>query len=568
MKKGDILSNYVIDKQIGQGGNSKVYLAKSNLTSEQVAIKILEKNKNKDRFEREIKFLKHHNHDQITKYIDDGYDSEGNRFHVCKFYPEDLNRIIIGNIQWEDKLEFAIQLAEGLKYLHDNAIFHRDLKPENIYLSDMNKLVIGDFGLITDEVDSLTKATDRMANAFYAAPEQLIKGNSNNLDSKVDIYAFGKLINLLFTKNNLSGTDFAKIEDSYPFLYELDILVNKMIIYSSSKRPAIKSVYYELIRIKDELDIKKEDILATLDINEGLTLSSRDYSNISQDLYYAQMIYATYNVTDFEEFDCNWHLKYNYSINEKLENLCFNELAYKTAKDKFLYEGNVGISHPPLDAKKNPENMKIYEEFCELLDYYSLGTEYQSFVNRTKRYFNSCCDYHAREIIVNLKRYWEQFQKNVFDAPILWLLRSVKNIIEVNQRIFGEELIYNITLCRIRVIPEGDYNPLLKKSITKNELEENINILIKLESEQYIAGYDIKEKYTLFFEKEQFKIFKHDCYKSKHAERYSGEVYTSDKRSIIIEDIDDVFRYKKEYEMFITIEISSYEILKIKQLLF
>ena len=44
-------------------------------------------------------------------------------------------------------LEWFIQLALGLKYIHDKKILHRDLKADNIFITAANEMKIGDFGI-------------------------------------------------------------------------------------------------------------------------------------------------------------------------------------------------------------------------------------------------------------------------------------------------------------------------------------------------------------------------------------------------------------------------------------
>src|SRR5262249_53693523 len=53
----------------------------------------------------------------------------------------------------EEKLHIALQLVEGLEYLHKKKLVHRDVKPANIFLSkplaDKRLLVrLGDFGIV------------------------------------------------------------------------------------------------------------------------------------------------------------------------------------------------------------------------------------------------------------------------------------------------------------------------------------------------------------------------------------------------------------------------------------
>jgi serine/threonine protein kinase len=44
-------------------------------------------------------------------------------------------------------IEWFIQLALGMKYIHEKKIVHRDLKADNIFITNANEMKIGDFGI-------------------------------------------------------------------------------------------------------------------------------------------------------------------------------------------------------------------------------------------------------------------------------------------------------------------------------------------------------------------------------------------------------------------------------------
>ncbi|EJD48436.1 kinase-like protein, partial [Auricularia subglabra TFB-10046 SS5] len=103
-------------------------------------------------------------------------------------------------------LGLVIQVAEGLRYLHDNAgIVHGDLKCQNILISGRGDAVLADFGLSTPttklESDATTCTTIRWQGTLqFSAPELL--GSLSDDDRrqmrsktvKTDIYAFGMLM--------------------------------------------------------------------------------------------------------------------------------------------------------------------------------------------------------------------------------------------------------------------------------------------------------------------------------------------------------------------------------------
>ncbi len=47
-----------------------------------------------------------------------------------------------------DLLQIALDVAEGMDYLHKRGVMHRDLKPDNLLLNKEGRAVIADFGLV------------------------------------------------------------------------------------------------------------------------------------------------------------------------------------------------------------------------------------------------------------------------------------------------------------------------------------------------------------------------------------------------------------------------------------
>ena len=100
----------------------------------------------------------------------------------------------IGGTLDEPKLRAAlIQLFEGLAALHDVDMVHRDIKPSNCLVTSQGRVVVLDFGLITNITDDSEWEKDHLVGtALYMAPEQA--SLSHKVGPKADLYAVGVML--------------------------------------------------------------------------------------------------------------------------------------------------------------------------------------------------------------------------------------------------------------------------------------------------------------------------------------------------------------------------------------
>lgn len=95
-------------------------------------------------------------------------------------------------LPWSLQLSIALNITEGLYYLHENMIIHCDLKSLNVLLDANNKACLADFGLakVRSEASGLTSMPVKMSGTTrWKAPELFIRGSRPNILS--DIYALG-----------------------------------------------------------------------------------------------------------------------------------------------------------------------------------------------------------------------------------------------------------------------------------------------------------------------------------------------------------------------------------------
>ena len=191
------IRGYRYVSQLADNPMSAVYLAESERSGQQVALKVLHQPpddgtgvKTFDRFLREYQIAAAIEHPNIAR-VDDFGVADDHAFIVMEYFPNgDLRARIKQGIHPLRALTFLRQMAEALQVLHGAGVLHRDLKPGNVMLRDELSVALIDYGLSKHvEMDAtLTNSGEIFGTPYYMSPEQ---GHGKDTDARSDIYSIG-----------------------------------------------------------------------------------------------------------------------------------------------------------------------------------------------------------------------------------------------------------------------------------------------------------------------------------------------------------------------------------------
>jgi serine/threonine-protein kinase len=214
-----MLGQYRLEREIGEGGMGKVFLARHALLKRPTAVKMLKPHMANDeivaRFEREVQLASQLLHPNTVEIYDYGRTREGVFYYVMEYLEgETLDKIVArhGAMPIARAIHVLKQLCAALRVAHARSLVHRDIKPHNLMLcrrgGEQDVVKILDFGLVkdTDRGDSrdITQFQRVLGTPRYMAPERI--RNPADADARSDIYSVGAVAYFLVTGRELFNT--------------------------------------------------------------------------------------------------------------------------------------------------------------------------------------------------------------------------------------------------------------------------------------------------------------------------------------------------------------------------
>jgi serine/threonine protein kinase len=187
---------------LGQGGYACVF--KCQLHGEMAAAKLFCPSKTVEvkAVQNEAKLLASLRHPNVVQFK--GYAVKENQHYIITelMNQKDLRMYLNENFPLSLPLavDIMLQIAEGMKYLHESGVMHRDLKAENVllnvvknesYISPSVQVKLTDFGLSKSNLNNSRFTTMGVGTAQWRAPEVFQdEQNTEKYTKAADVYSY------------------------------------------------------------------------------------------------------------------------------------------------------------------------------------------------------------------------------------------------------------------------------------------------------------------------------------------------------------------------------------------
>jgi TolB-like protein len=198
-------NTYALERELGGGGMSRVFVARDERLDRRVVIKLLPPSVtatiSADRFKREIMLAAGLQHPNIVPVLSAGEFGTLPYFVMPFIDGESLRaRMMRGPLSVRETVMILKDVVRALAFAHGRGVIHRDIKPDNVLLA-AGAAVVTDFGVAKalsasrqqmgarTPAPTMTGVGTSLGTPAYMAPEQAAADPST--DHRADLYALG-----------------------------------------------------------------------------------------------------------------------------------------------------------------------------------------------------------------------------------------------------------------------------------------------------------------------------------------------------------------------------------------
>ncbi|XP_035750586.1 serine/threonine-protein kinase Nek4 isoform X3 [Egretta garzetta] len=172
-----------------------------------------------------------------------GFCEGGDLYHKLK---EQKGKLLPEN----QVVEWFVQIAMALQYLHEKHILHRDLKTQNVFLTRTNIIKVGDLGIARVLENQYDMASTLIGTPYYMSPELF---SNKPYNYKSDVWALGCCVYEMatlkhaFNAKDMNSLVYRIIEGKLPpmpkdYSPQLVEIIRTMLSKKPEDRPSVKSI--------------------------------------------------------------------------------------------------------------------------------------------------------------------------------------------------------------------------------------------------------------------------------------------------------------------------------------
>ncbi|KAI1234386.1 hypothetical protein IHE44_0003433 [Lamprotornis superbus] len=285
------LAAYCFLRAVGKGSYGEVSLARHRQDRKQYVIKKLNlrsaSSRERRAAEQEAQLLSQLRHPNIVTYRESWQGDDGHLYIVMGFCEGgDLYHRLKeqeGKLLPENQVvEWFVQIAMALQYLHEKHILHRDLKTQNIFLTRTNIIKVGDLGIARVLENQYDMASTLIGTPYYMSPELF---SNKPYNYKSDVWALGCCVYEMatlkhaFNAKDMNSLAYRIIEGKLPpmpkdYSPQLVEIIQTMLSKKPEERPSVKSILRQPY-IKQQISVFLEATKAKAARNHKKTVNSK-----------------------------------------------------------------------------------------------------------------------------------------------------------------------------------------------------------------------------------------------------------------------------------------------------